>query len=172
MVRRKLLAGIAALSCIVVGAGVTYSATIGQNAGAAEANLYVTGDSGWTTTSSAWVDVPGASRSFVVSSGTTRLLAARFSAESLCAGPSGWCSLRMMLINLDTGASMGELYPRADIDFAFQSAGTASEWEAHSMERVTSRLSAGRYKIQLQAVVFGGLSFRLDDWTLVASRLV
>lgn len=44
MARKKLLAGIAALSCIVVEAGVTYSATIGQNAGAAEANLYVTSD--------------------------------------------------------------------------------------------------------------------------------
>lgn len=116
--------------------------------------------------------MPGASRSFVVSSGTTRLLAAWFSAESLCAGSSGWCSLRIMMINLDTGASMGELCPRTEIDFAFQSANPASQWEDHSMERVTSRLSAGRYKIQLQAVVFAGLSFRLDDWTLVASRLV
>jgi hypothetical protein len=114
-------------------------------------------------------DVPGANVSVNVPAGSTRLVMARFSAESACAGGTGneWCSVRIVAVNVANGA-VTELSPKSDRNLAFDSTDAGSEtfaWESHSMDR-SERLGAGNYRIKAQrAVTNAAVVFSLDDYS-------
>ena len=98
---------------------------------------------------------------------TTRLVTARFSAESACYGASGWCAARVVYRRLPGGV-VTELSPVVDTDFAFDSTDDNEEssgsWESHAINR-SIRLPAGRYVFYVQVrPVQSGINFRVDDW--------
>ena len=98
------------------------------------------------TKSTSFVDIPGASVRVGVPSGTTRLIMARYSAESTCYGASGWCSIRIVAVKPGT---LRELEPASGGDFAFDSTNNNNEqsasWESHSMDR-SARLAAPAHR--------------------------
>ena len=79
-----------------------------------------------STGSTAFVNVPGATATFTVPAATRDVFIARFTAESVCSGVSGWCPVRILI-------NGSEMDPVVGSDFAFDSteAGTAStsSWE-------------------------------------------
>jgi hypothetical protein len=126
------------------------------------------GDSATTTSSTTYVNVPGASRRITVPGGQHALILARFSAESECStGPPGsTCSVRILI-----GGSEGK--PASGLDFAFDSVGTGptdDASESHSMDR-SRVLGAGTWAVRVQyAVSTAATTFRLDDWSLTVER--
>ena len=114
--------------------------------------------------SAVYVNVPNAVRFVTVAAGTTRMLDARFTAESRCTGTRGWCTVRIVVVT-PTGAVI-ELDPAASTDFAFDSATGGDLWEGHDRAHVRY-LSAGTYRVQVQTRGVGGASsVRLDDRSL------
>ena len=90
--------------------------------------------------------------------GQSGIVTANFSAEALCTGSTGWCSVRILL----DGNAMG---PRSDADYAFAAPGAS--YAGNAMERVLAAVPSGTHTITVQyAVVSGAASFRLDDWVL------
>jgi hypothetical protein len=125
-----------------------------------------------STGSTVWVNVPGASATFTVPAFTTDVFLARFTAESVCSGATGWCPVRVLLNGV-------EMDPVVGTDFAFDSTdgGTAnsSSWESHSVERSKSLTSSSvplNVTLQVQyAVTAAGITFRLDDWHFSIDQL-
>jgi hypothetical protein len=122
----------------------------------------------WTTASNVWVDVPGATTTFLVASGHTDLYTARFTSESACWGAAGWCSVRILVNNL-------EMDPASGADYAFDSSGSASDFEGHSVERSKRYTGTGslfavvtlKVQVRLSAA---GMRFRLDDWQFTVKQ--
>jgi hypothetical protein len=120
-----------------------------------------------STNSINWVNVPGATAVFPIPANHKDLWNARFTAESVCTGGAGWCSVRILLNGV-------EMDPVAGLDFAFDSTDGATEgaasWEARAMERskvFATGAAAGVVTVQVQyAVTNAALTFRLDDWHL------
>jgi hypothetical protein len=117
------------------------------------------------TNASGWTTLPGSSLSVVLRQ--SKLLTARFTAESACYGGSGWCAARVVYRRLPGGV-ITELNPVVDTDFAFDSSDSNNEgsgsWESHAIDR-SVRLGPGRYQFFIQVrPVAGGLTFRVDDW--------
>ena len=153
----------------------TAAAVLTSNAGGAQLRVDKRADNAPSTTSStAFVDLPGANAVVAVPANQSRLYDVPFFAESRCAGPGGggWCSVRIIATNIATGGSV-ELNPQAGLDYAFDSdmAGAADDlYEGHGMER-SIRLPGGpngaQYRIRVQyAVTNATIGFRLDDWHL------
>jgi hypothetical protein len=127
-----------------------------------------------TTSSTTFVDLPGANAVVSVPANQSRLYDVPLFAESRCSGPGGggWCSVRIIATNIATGGSV-ELNPVSGIDYAFDSdmAGATDDlWEGHGMER-SRRLPGGAngasYRIRVQyAVTNNTIGFTLDDWHL------
>lgn len=129
----------------------------------------VTQDTAFSTAGAPWVDVPGALASVTIPGGMNAYILARFTAESACTGPGGWCSVRIVIVH--PNGVLEELDPVVGTDFAFDTpeAGqpNAFDYESHSVERSSRGLVAGTYRLKVQAgVVAGASSLRLDDWHL------
>jgi hypothetical protein len=153
----------------------TAAAVLTGNAGGQQLRVDKRAQNAATTTSSTtFVDLPGANVVVGVPAHQSRLYDVPFFAESRCAGPGGggWCSVRIIATNIATGNSV-ELNPQAGIDYAFDSdmAGATDDlFEGHGMER-SIRLPGGangaQYRIRVQyAVTNATIGFRLDDWHL------
>jgi len=116
-----------------------------------------------TTNSTTWVNLPG---SGIPVNADSRLINARFTAETTCNGPNaGACVVRIVAVN---AAGITELDPASASDFAFDTdvlgAGDADGAEGHAMER-SRRLLDGAYTIRVQyAVTNATTTFQLDDW--------
>jgi len=114
----------------------------------------------------AFVTLAGTFTFVSVPSSTTRLIDARFTAESSCAGggAGNWCTARIVVYNRSTG-SITELLPQSSTDFAFDSVGSANDyWESHAIER-SIRLGPGTYYVYVQwRTTSTSTVFRLDDW--------
>jgi hypothetical protein len=132
------------------------------------------------TSSTVYVDLPGANLNVNVPANQSRLFDVTFFAESYCSGPEGgFCSVTIIAPNVATNVSV-ELKPQAGLDYAFDSdmepGGTHDFWEGNGMER-SARLPGGpngtTYKIRVRyATSLNNLVFRLDDWHLtVATNL-
>jgi hypothetical protein len=125
------------------------------------------------TSSTDWVDLPGARMIVSVPANQSRLYDVPFFAESKCAGPNtgGACSVRIIARNPAVGVI--ELNPVAGFDYAFDSdmVGALDDLrEGHGMER-SRRLFGGQngtnYEIQVQFGVTDATTvFTLDDWHL------
>jgi hypothetical protein len=160
---------------LVLASGVAFAVVTFASGGFIERVVIAreSSSSTFSSTSTAFVDIPGASVSVFVSSGTTRLIMARYSAESACSGGTGYCSVRIVARNSTTG-ELTELQPGSGLDFAFDSTDggreTSASWESHSMDR-SFRLGAGSYTIRAQrAVTSSATTFRLDDWSLTVEQ--
>jgi hypothetical protein len=171
---RRASIAIGALIAAIAIAG-TASAVLSSSAGGQQLRVDKRANTQPSTTSSTtFVDLPGANALVGVPANQSRLYDVPFFAESRCAGPGGggWCSVRIIATNTATGASV-ELNPQSGIDYAFDSdmAGATDDlYEGHGMER-SIRLPGGangaQYRIRVQyAVTNATIGFRLDDWHL------
>jgi hypothetical protein len=170
-VRRTLLLVTSMAAVLVLASAVAFAVISNANGGSIQQVRIARSDEASTSSSTSFVDIPGAAVNVRVPSGSTRLILARYSAESACFGSSGWCSVRIVAVK---GGVTKELAPASGSDFAFDSSNanneTGSSWESHSMDR-SDRLSAGLYTIKAQRLVTNSsLSFRLDDWSLTVER--
>ena len=151
------------------GGGSSFVST--TTGGAITSIVTVREDAATSTSSTAFVDIPGATATITVPAGQSSLFIATFSAESTCTGTSGWCAIRIML----TGPSSFEMLPAAGANFAFDSndggTETIASWEGHSMQRSFSVSTAGTWTVQAQQLVTAtGMTFALDDWLLRVER--
>ncbi len=121
-----------------------------------------------TTSSTAWVDVPGSDALVRVPDGVYADILARFSAESDCSGAAGqYCSVRLVMNT--NGGPFTEMFPGSGTDAAFDSGGLEDYWEAHAIERLGFGKPGGSHIIKAQYRVSDpAVSFRVDDWVLVA----
>jgi len=112
----------------------------------------------------AWADIPGASAVVSVPTGGSRLINARFTAESQCNGPgAGNCYVRIVARN---GAAELQLNPIDNLAVfdTDQAGGSDDALEAHAIERSRRISQVGNWTIVVQRSVAGGSSFILDDW--------
>ncbi len=138
-----------------------------------KATVAVTETAASTTSSLSFVNLPGATATITVASGTTAFLLARFSAESACYGggaATDWCSVRMLV----NGGF--EFDPPSGADFAFDSPESGSEatpsYESHAIERAFGPLNAGTYTVTLQRRVLDpDIVFHLDDWAFIVQSI-
>jgi hypothetical protein len=167
---RTLIIAAMALALVGVSAGTAYALVTNSTGTFTDRQYFATNDAPFsvTTAPGVWQNVPGMVRSVTVPAGTSRLLDARFTAESFCSGGS-WCSVRIVYFN-SAGATV-ELYPQAGTNYAFDSPGTDA-WEGHALERNTRFfLGAGTYRVQVQATEVGASSFNLDDMHLAVEAI-
>ena len=123
----------------------------------------------FTSSATAFIDLPDANVLVTVPTGVRRLIGAHFTAESKCTSGGnvgGWCSVRIIATSIAGGRSV-ELNPASGLDFAFDSEMPSKQddlWEAHAMDR-SILLSPGAYRIRVQnAVSDNNVTFTLDDW--------
>jgi hypothetical protein len=128
------------------------------------------------TDSTSFVTLSGtAVRIVIPTTGGSRLVVARFSAESDCGGTVAleWCSVRIIAFNIGTSV-LTEMHPQAGLDFQFDTVPTPTpdtdDRESHSVER-SLRLNPGTYLIRVQFAVSAlNTGFFLDDWHLTVSQ--
>ena len=173
--KKLLLGAIAAAAVAVAGIGTTYALVTNSTGTFSDRQYFATNDTAWTvpaaTPAGTWVAVPGMVRTVTVPSGTSRLLDARFTAESQCSGGS-WCSVRIVYYN--SAGVRTEMYPQSGTDFAFDSpeSGGSDLWESHAIERNSrSFLPAGTYRVVVEAAEVGSPNFRLDDMHLAVEAV-
>ena len=118
------------------------------------------------TNSLAWVDLPGTAIPVSITS-PSRLINARFTAESSCRGlNAGTCAVRIIAVN---AAGIVELDPASGLDYAFDTdvpgGADVDTMEGHAMER-SRRLPTGTYTLRVQRAVTptNTTGFTLDDW--------
>lgn len=142
--------------------------------GASVAAAATTGHSGTTVTRTAVVTQDTA----VVYGGTTyanvgslgiyalagQWITVTFTAESTCTGPTGWCSVRILVDGV-------EAEPVVGTDYAFNSPAASGPvgWAGHSVTRVRTATQSTTHTVIVQTInVAGATGHRLDDWTLEA----
>jgi hypothetical protein len=122
--------------------------------------------------STAWVNLPGATLKFTVPAKQTNLFTARYTGESVCVGPSGWCSVRILVNGLEAAPIVGT-------DFAFDSTddGAASPggWKSHAVDRSKVVTNNGAAPITVTLIVQftvtdPTIDFRLDDWQFTVEQ--
>jgi hypothetical protein len=166
-----LLAGAAAAMALTVGATAVASSqvVVPLSGGATIAKRIRTSTDATSTSSQAFVSLPGSGLAYTVPAGTTRLFQVVFTGESRCSGGAAgnWCTAQ--IVKGGTGGIV-ELHPRAGVDFAFDSVGAADDyWEGNAMER-SIRLGAGTYTFYVRyRTTDPATTFRLDDWSLAAT---
>ncbi len=118
----------------------------------------------------AWENVPGARVTVSVPAGKTRLITARFSAESYCsivAVDDTWCSIRIMARR--AGGSAVELHPQAGDNFAFDAA-DGEPYEGNSLSRSIKLAQGGNWDVWVQGLAYTEAKpsgyMLLDDWHL------
>jgi hypothetical protein len=161
--RALVVGGVVAASAL--GAGTASAVVSGFNGAAQTQHLVRTETEASTFAGSTFGNIPGAAATVRVPSRQSRLITARFTAESQCSGSFGWCSVRFVARNSATG-SVVVLHPRSDIDFAFDTVSSDDLWESHSVARVI-RLGAGSWTVRAQqATTSDAVTARYDDWTM------
>jgi hypothetical protein len=169
---RKLVVVIAATTLVatlttLAVAGATLNAGSG---GAIGAVRVVSGGGSSGTSSTSYVNLPGASGAITVPPGHHGLILARFTAESFCdntTDDSGYCSVRIRIDGND-------MRPAVGMNFAFDTLvdGTTVTdwWESNSVEHWRV-VGPGTHTVRVQfAVTNANVDFELDDWTLVIQR--
>jgi hypothetical protein len=133
-------------------------AAVRSSCGQVIQSIVVTENAVSTTSSTSFVNVPGAGLTVAVPSGATRCIKVLFTAESACSVTSGgdYCYVRA----LDNGVEMN---PQGA---SFQAiASEASTARGHAFEWVR-RVPAGNHAIVLQRRVAAAATvFTIDDWT-------
>lgn len=159
----KVTLGIGAAAALLLTGGAAQAVLTGISGSYVERNIVRTENATYTNTSAAstWQAVPGMSQSVTIASGTRRALDVSYTAESLCSGGTGYCSVRVVVIN--SAGAITELNPVAGVNFAFDSADT-DRWESNAIGRITNPLGAGTYTVRVQATKVGTVgSLQLDE---------
>jgi hypothetical protein len=104
--------------------------------------------------------------SITIPAGQSGFLLSTFSGESNCSGtPGGWCALRVTVNGAESNPIVGA-------NFAFDSMSSSGDlWESHSIQRISNRLPAGTYSVQVEWAVVGTGTFNIDDWLLQVEYL-
>jgi hypothetical protein len=122
--------------------------------------------SAFESRSSSFQTLPGSELTVGIASGTSRLVEARFMAESSCFGGTAgnWCTVRVVARNSSTGALV-ELSPEAGGDFQFDTVSQVNDRrEGHAIER-SRRLGAGGWNVFVELKTTStSTTVRLDDW--------
>jgi len=126
--------------------------------------LTQTSTSASSTNSTGYVDLAGSTQPITVPTGETSRLYAWFSAQSLCAGGAGYCSVRITVDGTEMAPSSGT--------FRFDTATLSTDSnEAHSIVRVADTLAAGSHTLKVQIrTSSGATTFAVDNWALVVQR--
>jgi hypothetical protein len=120
--------------------------------------------SGFSTSSTSFVDITGMDETVTVPAGETARFVVTFSAETFCSGGS-WCSVRIIVDGT-------EIEPAAGLNYAIDSDSTPTDaWEGHSLVRVSGTLAAGSHVVRAQAGVVGAATLSLDDYAMVIERV-
>jgi hypothetical protein len=128
-----------------------------------------------TVRNTEFLDVPGAELQVSVPPGAqSRLVMARFSAESVCSGGTGpqACYLRIVARKTPTGPIIAELQPSGGTIFDSTNAGseTLSSWESHSMDK-SLRFAEGDYTVSVQQrVTDSHVRFALNNWSFTVEQ--
>jgi hypothetical protein len=167
----RVLAGVAATLAVIVGgfiAGISAAQATEQGAGRENGFTLIRSDTVQRSfTSGAWVDVPGTEMSLQTLQSS--VIIARFGAQSICEGPDGWCSIRILIATPHSGGFQ-EANPVDGSNFVWQ--WTGSRWGATMIERhVTDVVLPGNsfqdYFVKVQVKLREGATrLRLQDWTL------
>jgi hypothetical protein len=162
--RKAVAIAIAALAACAALAATAYAVLATSGGGAQVRMMNISETASFSTSSIAWVPVPGATVGIGVPT-AGQLVNARFTAESVCTGPNaGMCRVRIVAL---TPAAVIELNPASGNTFAFDSdvpGASIDTAEGHAIER-SRRLPAGTYQIQVQYSVTNATSiFTLADW--------
>jgi hypothetical protein len=120
----------------------------------------VTETNTFSTSSTAFVNIPGSSTTIAVPAAWSGgRIVARFSGESACGGTDGWCAVRILVNGV-------ELTPVVGTQFAFDDTGSTT-WESSFVERTSGTVNPGSYAVTVEAAVVGSATFfNIDDWTL------
>lgn len=166
---RTAVIGATLVACGALAA--TALATVSSGGGTQIQMINSTSGAVASTALAPWVDVP--TSGVVVNLPAPRVINARFTAESHCAGPqNGLCTARVVARpGTNCAAAAGapiEFDPVVGVNFVFDSdvAGvTNDQWEGNAMER-SKRLATGAYCIIVQYGVTnpGNTTFAVDDW--------
>jgi hypothetical protein len=120
-----------------------------------------------STSSVAWVDVPGATASFFVPPNHKDVWYARFTSGSLCTGGNGACVVRILLNGVEMGSGPGEgpTLDRTGSDSEPLPSYVAREVDCSAT--FAAGAEGGLVTLQVQyAVSASGITFRLDGWQL------
>jgi hypothetical protein len=173
--RKIALATTSALAAVGLIAGTAVAVSSSVNAGTVTNQAFRTQNAASTSIGTSWTYAPGLpAATITVPSGTSRVLAADYTAETQCLGTSGWCTARIGYIKAGTSTFVPML-PYEGMDFALDSPGgdgTASgSWEGRAMGRHSARVGAGTYYVYVQVAKYGAgvTQFRLDDQYLHVS---
>jgi len=142
-------------------------APISVDAGSINHVNAVTETAAQTTSSTVFVNLPGAATNISVPGDETALLVARFTAESQCdgGGAGKFCSVRVLIDGVEAN-------PASGLDFAFDSVepGGSGLWEGNALDR-SKLVGAGAHTVVVQwAVTNTATVFRLDDWSFTVER--
>ncbi|MGB8702970.1 MAG: hypothetical protein WCD18_26440 [Thermosynechococcaceae cyanobacterium] len=130
----------------------------------------------FTTSASSFGDLPGATTTIVIPSGTTGMIRARFSGVSACITAAGqsfnnWCTARILINRAEGNPKLGTF-------FVFDSPNPGSETvvtrRSLAMERFSNVLSPGTYTVKVQLAVFANnfqTALELLGWTLAVDRI-
>lgn len=175
---RRRVATLAAVGGLVVGlvlggAAVAYSAgTLTTAQGNTLTQVKVVRDANPAeTTSTSFVDVPGATVTMTVPAGTKALILARFSASSTCVGPitPAGCFVRVLVNGTEALPSGVNL---STFDTETVSNGISAPFQAHMIERSRGGLTGGTYVVKVQyAVPNTGATLALVNWNLTVERI-
>lgn len=167
MSRRKRLAVIGSIvGLLMVASAVAYAvfdATVTNGVN----NIRIKSNDGFFITSSTtFVDVPGASFNMAVPNGQQKTFIAEFSAESRCynGDPGDWCGIRIMIDDV-------EMLP-SNADFAFDSVGESDDrWEGNYVTRYAADVGEGQHTFTVQArTTDANTDFVLDDWVFMVTK--
>ena len=123
------------------------------------------------TTSTSFVDVPGATVTITVPAGTKALILARFSASSTCPGPvaDASCFVRILINNVEAFPAGVNI---STFDKETVTNGITSPQQAHMIERSRGGLTGGTYVVQVQYMVPNtGATLALVNWNLTVERI-
>ena len=176
--QRTALLATLVIGMVLGGAAVAYSAgTLTTAQGNTLTQVKVVRDANPAeTTSTSFVDVPGATTTITVPSGTRALILARFSASSTCIGPVQVASCFVRIMIYKSGTTPTEAFPSgvnlSTFDTEQPSNGISAPFQAHIIERSRGGLSAGSYVVDVQfSVPNVGATLALVNWNLTVERI-
>jgi hypothetical protein len=167
--RLRFLVVVATIAAVVVATTVAIAQVSGvtkAKGGSISKVRIKRGENATSTSSTNYVNIPGAKVKVKVPHGHQALFLMRFSAESACSDSAttpDYCSVRILVDGQ-------QAKPATGFDFAFDSTDNGTEsfasWESHSMDR-SLVVGGGRHKVKAQyGTTSSTTSFRVDDWSL------
>lgn len=164
---RKVVVVTALVSTLLLAGTAAYAVVTTRSGSVTDQQQFVHDTNQFVTSSAAFVTVPTSWTSLTITG--PHMFDARFTAEARCAGNTGWCSVRIIMVT--PAGVLVELDPVVGTDFAFDSA-PADTGEGHAIERTSASMPAGGYRFAVQVAVAGGATAAwLDDWTFTVGAV-